>query len=439
MNSALRKKKLEEIRKKGEKYMTGIRIRYQGETLPSDAFRIPLEYLIYNKLNARVGSLVKSFEKQYRELDAENAQDSEIIEKFLWVSKPDRNKITQEGLARDGQQRYGIVTDDGTIIDGNRRAMLLNKIWREREEWGKSKYTVDHCQYFIAVILPEGADPKEVMRLETTYQMGEDEKLDYNPIEKYLRCKDLKAANFSEQDIADMMGEKKTRVQEWLQIMTLMDDYLNALEYSGIYTRLDKREGQFVDLNKYLKTYDDVSSKVLWAYDPGLDVADLKSVCFDYIRALYEGKDFRYIAKPSRKESIFCQEELWKTFLKEHEEKIESIKEPSIEDLRAQNPGADLSKLLAARDEDWTKKAKGFLQGNLNKRVRALEDLAASSQPKELLQRASETLSLVNTNVREFYTDETILSLLKQINSMCWEFQKLINQKRKVAVVNNKD
>ena len=39
-----------------------------------------------------------------------------------------------ESLQEVGQQRYGIVTADGTIVDGNRRAMLLNRLFHKRDE-----------------------------------------------------------------------------------------------------------------------------------------------------------------------------------------------------------------------------------------------------------------------------------------------------------------
>jgi hypothetical protein len=156
--------------------MTGIRIRYKGEIKEFNAYKIPLEYLIYNKYNGRIGSSVKSYEKQYHEIDAENPKHKEIIEKFLWDSKVERNNTTEKNLVLNGQKRHGIVTADGVIIDGNRRAMLLNRIYANRDEWQKEN-NVENCQYFISVILPEDADPKEIQRLETTYQMGEDEKL----------------------------------------------------------------------------------------------------------------------------------------------------------------------------------------------------------------------------------------------------------------------
>jgi hypothetical protein len=186
MDKNLRIQKLGEIIKSEEPEMTGISIRYKGEKKRFNAYKIPLKYLIYNKYNGRIGSLVKSYEREKKELDASIEEDKKIIEKFLWDSKADRNKATMQSLVEDGQKIYGIVTSDGVIIDGNRRAMLLNKIHSERHTYSK-KHNVDHSEFFVAVILPGDATPKEIQKLETTYQMGEDKKLDYNPIEKYLK------------------------------------------------------------------------------------------------------------------------------------------------------------------------------------------------------------------------------------------------------------
>lgn len=427
MKKELRIKKLAEIKEQETPYMTGIRIRYQGEIRSFDAYKIPLEYLIYNKYNGRLGSLVKSYEKQRHALNAENPQDAELIERFLWESKEPRNQATMKSLVQDRQKQWGIVTNDGIIIDGNRRAMLLNRIYQDRE---KHKSNVDHAQYFIAVILPEGAEPREVSRLETIYQMGEDEKLDYNPIEKYLKCKDLKEIHgFKEPDIADMMGEEKSQIKEWLRIMELMDDYLDYLGYEGIYTRLDKREGQFVDLIKYLRRYENRSSMPDWHYGDS-DIADLKSVCFDYIRARYEGKDFRHIAGPTKVDGIFCKGGVWKDLLTRHSETVEPVTEAekTVEEWRAENPESDLTKLLEARDNDWTAETKNALEGNLQRAKRAVELIKEADQPAKLVNRAIETMQKIDTKVETFYTQE-VDDLLKQLNSLAWDYRQLIKHK----------
>lgn len=40
------------------------------------------------------------------------------------------------------------MTSDGTIVDGNRRAMLLNRLFYKREELGYSYEEVEKCKYF---------------------------------------------------------------------------------------------------------------------------------------------------------------------------------------------------------------------------------------------------------------------------------------------------
>ena len=114
---------------------------------------------------------------------------------------------------KNGQQRYGIVTADGIIIDGNRRAMLLNRLFNTHEKLGFTYAQVEHCRYFLAIILPDDAEERDIQQLETIYQMGEDDKLDYNPIEKYLKCKELKTTDYC---IKIMYQEVKQLGKEWL-------------------------------------------------------------------------------------------------------------------------------------------------------------------------------------------------------------------------------
>ena len=196
MNADERKAKLKEFTDHPEKAVrTGIPIMYHGQRRTFDAYEIPLEYLVYNPYNGRIGSVVKYYERQNHQIDPEDPQDKLLIEKFLWESKPDANKKTKERLLKEHQEKHGIVTADGIIIDGNRRASLLNNIMADGDIPFNEK---SHCQYFVAIILPEDADRKEILALETTYQMGEDAKVDYNPIEKYLKCADLKGEGFHE-------------------------------------------------------------------------------------------------------------------------------------------------------------------------------------------------------------------------------------------------
>jgi len=424
MDKDQRIKELEKIKSSQKPYKFDD-IIYRREKKLMPVHEINLDFLVYNKYNGRILSMVKSFERQFRSLNAELTADKKIIEDFLWESKVDRNRKTMTDLRTYGQKKIGIVTKDGIIIDGNRRSSLLSRIAAE-----DNKLPV----YFKAIILDDTLDdnPQEIMRLETTYQMGEDEKLDYNPIEKYLKCKDLIEIGFSPGNIGEMMGENESQINEWLNIMKLMDNYLNDLGYEGIYTRLDRREGQFVDLNKYLKKYDAGTALVDWAYGKS-DISDLKAICFDYIRAQYEGKEFRAIALPSKKDSFFCKEKVWNKFKEEHFRNIDPVndKELSVDELREKEPEGDLSEILRVRDEDWTSSTQGLLKGNLNKSQRLLEDVNEESSPMVLLRRAKDTLTSINTDLEAFYGDENVFKIIKEINTIAWDFQQIIKKKNK--------
>ena len=431
MDAATRKAKLDELKcNQLNQAMTGIPLRYKGTTRTEIVWRIPLDFLIYNKNNGRIGSDVLSYEKQNGELNAEKDDDRKIIEKFLYESKVDRNKITMDSLFKNGQQRYGIVTSDGTIVDGNRRAMLLNRLFHKRDELGYTYEQVERCKYFLAIILPDDAEEKDIQQLETIYQMGEDDKLDYNPIEKYLKCKELKRLGFSEEDIAGFMSEKPGQIKEWLKILALMEEYLQEYGYDGIYTRLEKTEGPFVDLQNYLESYAKRGANVRnmdWAYSDS-DISDLKLVCFDYIRARYEGKEFRDIAKTGKEGSIFFFKELWDDFLKQHQENT-PVDEETVDELRQRCPGEDLSLLLRQRDNAWVEQAKGQLKGNLNRFSRRLEDRRDANKPADLLERALSALRAVDYEQSSFTEDPHIEEMIREINKITWEMKKILERR----------
>jgi hypothetical protein len=430
MDAATRKAKLIELQaNENNVSMTGIPLRYKGETSTVKVYRIPLDYLIYNKYNGRIGSDVLSYERQNGVLDAEKEADRTLIEKFLYDSKKDRNDTTMKSLQQNRQQRYGIVTSDGTIVDGNRRAMLLNRLFHKHTELGYTYAQVEHCKYFLAIILPDDAEEKDIQQLETIYQMGEDDKLDYNPIEKYLKCKELKRLGFSDENIAEFMSEKPSQIKKWLSILQLMEEYLMEYDYDGIYTRLEKTEGPFVDLDGYIESYQKRGANVRnvdWNYSDS-DISDLKRVCFDYIRARYEGKEFRDIAKTGKDGSIFFFKDLWDAFLEDHQTNT-PMDDETVEDLRQRCPNEDLSILLKRRDNDWIDQAKGHLRGNLQKNARKLEDRRDANKPAELIERALGALQAVDCAQDSFTSDPHIKEMIREINKLTWEMKKILER-----------
>src|SRR3989344_5388254 len=351
MNREIIKEKLRDIRDKGEPMETGIPLSYRTGTRKFNSFEVPLAYLMYNKKNGRIASRVKSYEKEKEESDVETKEGKAIIERFLLAAHPSDNKRTEESIARKGQLVRGIVTTEGIIVDGNRRASILNKINEEREYWVKKGIDVGHAKYFTTIILPDDITREEVEEIEIETQFGEEEKVDYNPIEKYLKAKDLSNSSKSNFDISRAMGlgdDAKT-IDTYLMVMKLMDEYLEYLGYDGIYTQLDDREGQLLDLYNALKKYNR-GSGVCWGCDE-TDINEFKCLAFEFIRSRYEGKEFRELF------IIFGKEKsIWNKFKEKTFNFIESVKEkePKVDEILESNTN-DETKALKERDEGFRK------------------------------------------------------------------------------------
>ena len=426
MNADERKAKLKEFTDHPENACrTGIPITYHGSIITLSAYAIPLEYLVYNPYNGRIGSVVKSYERQNHTLNPEDADDKTLIEKFLWESKPEANKKTKDRLLKEHQQKHGIVTADGIIIDGNRRASLLNNIMADTNIPYNEK---SHCRFFIAIILPEDADKKEILALETTYQMGEDAKVDYNPIEKYLKCKDLKDAGFHNDDIADMMDTRPTEIRTMLSALSLMDEYLDEYGYSGMYTQLDKNEDSFLKLDSALKKYK-AGVPAMWAYDPESDVADLKLIAFDYIRASFEQTLFRnIITAPTTKKpasSFFAKQEVWEQFRDNHFAATEEVEEETVDAIIAKNP-PDLGRALKARDKKWQQQVDEDLEDNYVQSLDKLNNHANAAKPLQQLIKACQALEVVDVSQPSFASDSSVKGCVETLEEYVAKFKKIL-------------
>lgn len=396
--------------KEGRPFATGYQLLYRGVLTPFEVWEIPMDALIYNQYNGRIGSVVKSFEKQSHTLNPENEKDIILIERFLWESKKEANKNTLDSLRKTGQIKFGIVTSDGVIIDGNRRASLMNKI---RKDPRSTQPERDRCSFFKAVILPESATKKEILQLETSFQMGEDEKVDYNPIEKYLKCKDLEDATFTRDEIASFMGVSKRDVDLNLEILDLMDQYLAFYEYDGIYTLAEGHEDSFLKLNAALKQYNSGVAN-MWDYSPE-DINNLMGVAFDYIRLNLPQNDIRDIfRKPTQNNgSIFSSKDRWNRFFQKHQENIKSYEEKPISDYIKDATGADLTVCLQARDEEWRKHITKSLTESFKEAQDEVDSQLRANEPLKLIAKAQGALDSIDSNSQGFsqYAKDIFYSL----------------------------
>lgn len=394
-------------------------IRYKNKSDLYPVKEIPLEALLYNPYNGRIGSMIQSFESAHkRKINNENEDDIKIIEQYLFDSSSSRNSKTLESLKEIGQQEVGIITKDGVIIDGNRRACMLNIL--------KRKYNNVHT--FKAIVLDDFLkdNEKDITLLETRYQMGVDSKVDYNPIEKYIRCSDLKLKhNFSITEISELMAESEATIEDWMQRFELMEEYLIYLNTPKVYTRLDKREGHFVDLKNYLNSYNSGRSTT-WEYN-NENILDLKNSYFDYIRLGIPVQRARVIAKPASGNSFFTNETIWQDFVLEHKKIKARVVEKSFEELKIKFPEYSNEEIIEIIDENWEKELKVSLIENLAFNEIVLKEVTESFLPLKILKRIRSNLQNLNTLNIDPSTIDEANDLINEIQERLKEIKQQIN------------
>lgn len=399
----------------------GKRLRYGGQVKTFIEFEIPMDLLVYNVENGRIASLVKSFEREHSSLDPERDTDAKQIAKFLYDSNDIANKKTMKSLAANGQLESGIITSDGVLVDGNRRASLMIAILQHPEDYTPEERA--RCEKFRAVVLPEDADEKEILRLETTYQMGADEKVGYNAIEKYLHARDMLDKGFASTDIAEYMGlESVSKVQELLDVVALIDDYLDYYEYTGIYTRLPRGfEDDLLKLNQAIKKIR--SGRIAWIPTDRLEEVenDLKCICFDFIRLnakSQEGFEYRAIASTAGN-NFLANEDIWNKFVVDWQTATIDVEEDSIDDVLATSRGAgDTERLLENRDNRWRDAVGEKLMDGFSDAKTTIDNQKEKEKPTVLLRRAINALEQVNKEtISSSKEKDSILSQLEVIFS----------------------
>jgi len=419
LNKKERQNKILEIKEKSSPISTGIKLPIR----PNDRFhvyRIPLKYLVYNHLNDRFASKSREYKHQFgKELDAESQDSLLYIEKLIWESNISRNKDTLKDLVKNGQQKPGVITNDGRIIDGNRRASLMRKIYLSNEP-DMQNVDKQRFYYFEAVILPGDISDEEMMMLETRIQMEEDEKVEYRAIEKYLKIDKLIQAGLAYESIAPMMSIKSGKeVEKKHKIYKLMVDYLEYIDAKETFSLIEKYEDHFINLHTVLDAYYAGAYSTNW--NPSeFDIIELKQIAFNYIRKGHEGKDFRNLMG-GRKDNkgLFSNKEVWIKFKNKHDSTIDEI--DKVMDKKIEN---GLITSIEDRETEWKKCVTKKLNSIFDLGKEALSNRIKDNKPRVLLEGALDKINLIDINAFDNGSDKEIYELAKLIITKATEIKE---------------
>lgn len=110
-------------------------------------------------------------------------------------------------LKERGQQEPAVVTAEGILINGNRRAAALRKLWLDDH--------VENARYIRAFVLPVDATKDELIDLETELQVSKDYREDYSWVNEALLIEEIfESSNKNWEKVAKRMRLEKDEVQE---------------------------------------------------------------------------------------------------------------------------------------------------------------------------------------------------------------------------------
>ena len=233
-----------------------VKMTVDGITDNYSVFQVRLENLFYNDQNDRIATWVSQYKAEHGEesLTRENIETYNMkIQDFIEKSNPERLKQTQANIALLGQQKYGVVLNDGRIIDGNRRFTCLRNLSKDSDKY----------HYFETVILEKDYEhsAKQIKMLELQIQIGEEARVDYDPIDRLVGIyRDIEESKLLTVDeYVRSTGQKKKDVEKDLDVARLLVEFLEAIKAPKQYylAREMKLDGPLRELFAILKNIKD--------------------------------------------------------------------------------------------------------------------------------------------------------------------------------------
>ncbi|WP_115716383.1 ParB/RepB/Spo0J family partition protein [Amedibacterium intestinale] len=206
------------------------KMAFDGLTDNYPIYKVRLDCLYFNDRNDRIATWISQYKEEngFQSFDKNNKEKyNDIIQNFITESNPERLKQTQNNIALIGQQKSGVVLKDGRIIDGNRRFSCLRNLSKNDEGF----------KWFETVILDKNYEnnAKQIKMLELQIQIGEEARVDYNPIDRlvgvYRDLVDTKLLTIEE--YARSTNDTPNKVKKLMEISKLLVEFLEAINAPG--------------------------------------------------------------------------------------------------------------------------------------------------------------------------------------------------------------
>lgn len=262
-------------------------------------YKIHVDHLFLNPYNDRFAMELLESENINKKKVGYDYDSQQSLQKLLWESNKEKNNKTLQDILKNGVLRDIVIDLSGTVLDGNRRVTIIRKLL---EKFKNDTNVINRFQCIDVVLVEKKLSEKEIREFETTLQMSEDEKLEYNPINVYLKIDNLLKSSLktSEKDkIADVthkMGAKYTvsDINKRLKIFNEMKNYLVDIKNPLHFKMLDGRQDMFTQLQVFKENF--ISKKLKCEYDLSFSNYDrVKNILHILIALKYETHKFRAV------------------------------------------------------------------------------------------------------------------------------------------------
>lgn len=239
----------------------------QGNRVDLHIYRLPLNLVFYNIKNGRFAIEYKMLSKQNKkDLDPKNPKDTLILQKLL-LSDISQTKLLTNDIKSYGQKEPGIISFDGVIINGNRRAAILNSLEGES------------LNYFVTARLPENISDSDLWRVEAGIQLSRKQQLEYGPINILLKFQEGLDAGISPGDMAISLygGYTDKEIVRYLERFKLIKLYLEFIQNTDNFMKVEMIHEHFVDLQKIIENCKRLGYSKL-------EINDMTLIAFEYLQ-----------------------------------------------------------------------------------------------------------------------------------------------------------
>ena len=200
-----------------------------GETKIIQGYRLPTKLIFYNINNGRYKKEYFNLARKYGgDLDTRKPEEAKKIQNLLLTLGEKDGKIsadtqrTMNDIKKKGQLELGIITQDGFLIDGNRRMAVINKLFEENQE---SKY-----EYIDVAKLEQSIQDQDMWAMEAGIQLGLDPKVRYGPLNELLKLDEGIKVGYTELQIAQLLyGDiSPEEIKRKIERLKLIKKYLKS-------------------------------------------------------------------------------------------------------------------------------------------------------------------------------------------------------------------